>query len=227
MKQLPIYLLLMGLSAAIPAHSAEPGHEIDPRNGEEINEVCAGCHGEYGEGGKDGEYPRIAGQPAAFIAMQLELFRSRTRANMPMLPHTEERELPDGDIADVAAYIAGLELVSKLPPIDESLEFDALQRLEDAKRMLNVARVDGDVERGRKIYRKECRSCHGDDGWGNHKQGVPMLAGQYTNYLENQVLKYIAKERIHDAEDPDSEILGEFSGEELRDIFAYLSTVDD
>ena len=30
-------------------------------NGEEINEVCAGCHGEFGQGEKDGEYPRLAG----------------------------------------------------------------------------------------------------------------------------------------------------------------------
>lgn len=204
-----------------------PASAVDMDNGEEINEVCAGCHGEYGQGGKEGEYPRIAGQPAGFIARQLELFRSRTRDNMPMLPHTEERELPDADIVDVSAYIAAIQLVTKLPPIDESKEFDALQRLEDAKKMLNVARFEGDVERGRKLYRKECRSCHGDDGWGEEKNAVPMLAGQYTNYLVKQVGKYIAKERIHDEEDPNSEILGEFSEGELRDIFAYLSVVDD
>lgn len=227
MKRLLISLLLLGLCAPTFADEAEPPRELDLENGEEINEVCAGCHGEYGEGGKAGEYPRIAGQPAAFIANQLELFRARTRANMPMLPHTEERELPDADIADVSAFIAEIQLVTKLPPIDESKEFDALQRLEDAKRMLNVARLDGDIERGKKLYKKECRSCHGKEGWGDAKNAVPMLAGQYTSYLKVQVKKYIAKERIHDAEEPDSEILGEFSDEELHDIFAYLSTVDD
>ncbi len=227
MKRLLISLIFLGLCGPAFATGDEPPRELDLENGEEINEVCAGCHGEYGEGGKAGEYPRIAGQPAAFIANQLKLFRSRTRANMPMLPHTEERELPDADIADVSAFLAELKLLTKLPPIDESKEFDALQRLEDAKRMLNVAFVDGDHERGRKLYKKECRSCHGNQGWGDAKNAVPMLAGQYTNYLKLQVGKYIAKERIHDPEDPDSEILGEFSEKELHDIFAYLSTVDD
>ncbi|RKZ97040.1 MAG: hypothetical protein DRQ43_03535, partial [Gammaproteobacteria bacterium] len=42
--------------------------EIDLALGEEINELCAGCHGEYGEGGKQGEYPRLAGLPASYIA---------------------------------------------------------------------------------------------------------------------------------------------------------------
>ncbi len=42
--------------------------EYDPDTGEEINEVCAGCHGEYGEGGKEGEYPRIASMATAFIS---------------------------------------------------------------------------------------------------------------------------------------------------------------
>jgi hypothetical protein len=54
-----------------------------------------------------------------------------------------------------------------------------------------------------------------------------MLAGQYTSYLWRQVDKYIAKTRIHDASDPEDDLLGEFGKEELRNIFAYLSVVDD
>jgi len=33
--------------------------------------------------------------------------------------------------------------------------------------------------------------------------------------------------RIHDLEEPDEELLAEFSREEIRDIFAWLSIADD
>jgi hypothetical protein len=55
-----------------------------------------------------------------------------------------------------------------------------------------------------------------------------MLAGQYTSYLWRQVDKYVNKIRIHDPSEPDAdELLAAFTQEELRDIFAYLSIVDD
>jgi len=54
-----------------------------------------------------------------------------------------------------------------------------------------------------------------------------MLAGQYTEYLWRQVEKLRKRIRIHDPEEPDEELLNDFSDQEIRDIFAYLSSVDD
>jgi cytochrome c553 len=54
-----------------------------------------------------------------------------------------------------------------------------------------------------------------------------MLAGQYTRYLWRQVDLYIKGFRIHDKDEPDEELLEDFSQEELRDIFAYVSILDD
>lgn len=54
-----------------------------------------------------------------------------------------------------------------------------------------------------------------------------MLSGQYTNYLERQVVKYINGIRIHDIDSPDDRLLSEFSAMELHNIFAYLSIADD
>jgi cytochrome c553 len=197
-------------------------------NGEEINEVCAGCHGEFGQGGKEGEYPRLAGQPAAFIARQLELFRDRDRPNMAMIEYVDHRQMPDPDIADISAYLAAIELPSKLPPVDpDAPNFDAFERLLQAKRVIQIPRAEGDREAGRRLYRRECGPCHGREGWGDPDQAVPMLGGQYTSYLWRQVDKYAKGLRIHDPDAPDDRLLQEFSRAELRDIFAYLSTVDD
>ena len=54
-----------------------------------------------------------------------------------------------------------------------------------------------------------------------------MLAGQYTKYLWRQVKKYREFIRIHDKDEPNEELLADFTDEELQDIFAYLSIMDD
>jgi cytochrome c553 len=218
--------LLAALS--LPSLGAKFSFEdADLRNGRDINETCAGCHGEFGQGGKEGEYPRLAGQPAAFLAQQLALFRDRTRTNLAMVESVDHRQMPDADVIDISAYLASLELPSKLPPADETApDFNAYERLLATKQIVQIPRAEGDIAAGEKLYKRECGSCHGKEGWGNDKDGVPMLAGQYTNYLWRQVDKYIAKQRIHDPSAPEDELLGLFSRDELRDIFAYLSIVD-
>ncbi len=201
---------------------------VDARNGRDINEVCAGCHGEFGAGGKEGEYPRLAGQPAPFIAKQLLLFRDRSRENLAMVEYVDHRQMPDPDIADVSAYLATIELKTKLPPVDETAPgYNAYQRLQEAKRLMQIPLAEGDGQKGRRLYKKECGSCHGREGWGDADKVTPMLAGQYTSYLWRQVDRFIEGQRIHDEESPQDELLKAFSKEEIRDIFAYLSTADD
>ncbi|HPE80823.1 MAG: c-type cytochrome [Gammaproteobacteria bacterium] len=218
------FLLSLSLLMTAPGYARDP----DMDNGEEINELCAGCHGVYGEGGKQGEYPRIAGQPYQFLVDQLVLFRERKRPNLAMVEYVDERQMPDADIQDISAYLTRIELPNRMSVIDENAPgFDALARLEEAKRVIQIARAEGDVTAGEKLYKRECASCHGRDGRGDVKDAVPLLAGQYTNYLWRQVDKYIAKLRIHDPSAPDDSLLGDFSKQELKDIFAYVSTLDD
>jgi len=224
-----LLLLLLLLLVPGPACAADaPFDDADLDNGEEINEVCAGCHGEFAQGGKEGEYPRLAGQPAGFIAKQMHLFRDRARKNLAMVEYVDHRQMPDPDIVDISAHLAGIELPTRLPPANENdPDFNAYERLLATKRLMQIPRAEGDAAVGQKLYKRECASCHGAKGWGDRKDAVPMLAGQYTNYLWRQVDKYIGKLRIHDETDPEDELLSDFSHEELRDIFAYLSTADD
>lgn len=227
-KQKVLIICTLLLSVDVVSGAPDPFADVDPRNGEEINEVCAGCHGEFGQGGKEGEYPRLAGLPAPFIARQLLMFRDRSRRNLAMVEYVDHRQMPDPDIMDVSAYLSAIELPSKLPPADESAPgFNAYERLLAAKRIIQIPPAEGDVDAGEKIYKRECRSCHGRDGRGDRKDAVPMLVGQYTEYLWRQVDKYIAKLRIHDPAAPDEALLGELTKEQLRDVFAYLSTMDD
>ncbi|MCK4676216.1 MAG: NapC/NirT family cytochrome c, partial [Gammaproteobacteria bacterium] len=112
----------------IESQSMADGKDLDMDYAEEINGTCAGCHGEFGEGTSDGEYPRLAGLDATYLAQQLRDFKARDRLNIPMTPYTTERELPEEDVVLIAAYLSQIKLKSKLPPIDEKKEFDALAR---------------------------------------------------------------------------------------------------
>jgi len=199
--------------------------ELDRDYAEEINETCAGCHGEYGEGTIDGEYPRLAGLDAGYLAKQLRHFKNRERINIPMIPYTSERELPEEDVVQITTYLSQIELPAKLSPLIEE-EFDALKRLEASSRVVNIARYPGDEDKGRLFYQKECAGCHGKRGQGDKSREIPQLAGQYSIYLTRQINKFRNSERLHD--DPrDAEIFRSFSETEINNLLAYLSILDD
>lgn len=199
-----------------------PVDAADVDKGKEINGTCAACHGEFGQGGKKGEYPRIAGQRVKYLENQLKSFRARTRLNIPMFPYTQERELSDDDIKDVAAYLAGIELPTRMP--DFVGNEDALTRLLMVDKVMIIPRAEGDVENGGKIYQKQCVACHAKTGKGRGM--FPMLVGQYTSYLKRQVGLYLKGDRPHDEEG----VVGVLNGlkpSEIQDILAYLTALQE
>ncbi|OFZ84459.1 MAG: cytochrome C [Betaproteobacteria bacterium RBG_16_66_20] len=70
--------------------------------------ACAGCHGPTGMG-IPSQYPRISGQFAEYVELQLKAFRAGTRANDPngMMRGVAVR-MSDREIQAVAEYVAGL-----------------------------------------------------------------------------------------------------------------------
>lgn len=212
MKVLFLSLFLLVMSPLGQAQNLE--------RGKEINGTCAGCHGDLGQGGKRGEYPRLAGQRPGHIAAQLHAFRARTRLNMPMFPYTQERELLDSDIQDVAAYLASIVLPTKWPEF--KAEDDALTRLTAMEKVMIIPRSPGNLETGKKIYQEECALCHGADGLGKRK--FPRLVGQYTNYLKKQMDAFLRGDRPHD-EDGVIGALNQLKEQDLLDILAYLTSI--
>ncbi len=200
--------------------------EFDRWDAEDIMEVCAGCHGEYAQGTPDGEYPRLAGLDPVYLARQIEQFKTRERINIPMIPFATDHELPPEDVRTITAYLASIQLPRHMSPLKEGEEFDALERLEESKRVLNIPHWPGDPERGGKLYRKECASCHGRHGEGDWKKHVPALTGQHVRYLWRQIENIRKGERLHDTPD-DAELFREYSDQDIDDIFAWLSRQDD
>ena len=220
-----ITLLISGwlaASAAVAAQSDFLRGAVDLEKGKEINGTCAACHGDQGAGGKKGEYPRIAGQRVKYIEGQLKNFRSRTRVNIPMFPYTQERELSDQDIQDIAAYLAGIELSNKMPTYTG--KEDALTKLLMAERVMIIPRAEGNLEHGEAIYQKQCAACHGKTGKGRGM--FPMLVGQYTNYLKRQVDLYLKGDRPHD-ETGTVGVLNGLKEQDIQDILAYLTSIQE
>ena len=198
------------------------GHAQNLEKGKEINSTCAGCHADLGQGGSRGEYPRLAGQQVKYLESQLKAFRARTRVNIPMYPYTQERELPNEDIKDVAAYLASIELPTKWPIFKDS--DDALTRLTLTERVMIIPRVPGNLPNGEAIYQKKCVTCHGKTGMGRGM--FPMLVGQYTSYLKRQMEKYVKGERAHDEEGVVG-LLNTLKEEDMQDILAYLTSIQE
>jgi cytochrome c553 len=194
----------------------------DLERGKEINGTCAACHSDNGQGGKRGEYPRIAGQQVKYIESQLKNFRARTRVNIPMFPYTQERELSDADIKDIAAYLNSIELDTKMPTYTGTE--DALTRLQMAEKVMIIPRAEGDLANGEKLFQKQCAACHGKTGKGRGM--FPMLVGQYTNYLQRQVGLYLKGDRPHDDEGTVG-VLNGLKAQDIQDILAYLTSIQD
>lgn len=217
MKNFIAIFILFVLS---PVYGEEP--EIDLDLGEEINQVCAGCHGEYGEGGKNGEYPRLAGLPASYISAQIKLFKDEKRKNMPMRPYANDRELPDEDLPSVSAFLSQIKLTTQMPVFDDSLS--AYEKLLIAKKVFNIPKVEGDIELGEELYVDDCQLCHGKNGAGKEGSDTPPLMGQYTQYMTKQIEQFAKEERWHEYSEG---LFSEMEPEEIQAIMAYLSIMDD
>lgn len=203
--------------ASAPAGAAD---DYDDYNAEDIMRTCAPCHGEFGQGGGGGEYPRIAGLHKDYIAEQLHLFKRRERENIPMFPYTTERELPDDDIRDISIYLSKIKLQTELPPLEGTM--DGLERLLQAKMTLQIPRWPGDVDNGKALYDEFCKSCHGNKGQGRVKK--PLVAGQWMPYMDKQIKDFLAGKRAHDDLDF---LFGARTPQDLQDILAYISILDD
>ena len=99
--------LALAAVLAAPASAAQ-AEAADLAAGEEHYQgVCRNCHGPTAKG--LASFPKLAGQTAQYLTERLEGYRAGETfgPNTPLMaPHAAE--LSDGEIADIAAYIASL-----------------------------------------------------------------------------------------------------------------------
>jgi cytochrome c553 len=156
--------------------------------------TCAACHGPGGHSSMT-EVPTLAGQPAYYIKLQLNLFRDKQRASARMSPIAES--LSDSEVEQLSAYFAAL------PP--------------------SQAPHGQDNDRGKGELLAQaghCASCHLETDAGQNQ--TPRLAGQREDYLVKAMKDYRDGKRSR-FDGTMTEVLRGFSDQDLVDLAHYFS----
>jgi len=217
-------LLGLSLSAVVPAAlAAEAPAPILPGKlpaagnveaGAQKAVVCSACHGPNGNSANP-EWPSLAGQNAAYIREQLNLFKTGKRNNPIMYPLA--MPLTDEDIADLSAYFsaqtpAGLEA--------------------DPAYWKNGEKLYRAGDRARQV--PSCKACHGPVGRGNPGAGYPALQAQHSVYTIKQLTDYAAGQRYVDQTGAQARsrnghmmatISKRLSADDMRDLAAYIQGI--
>ncbi len=101
MKKLAIGVVGLMMAGGFTAAQAAG----DAAAGKAKSAMCAGCHGASGVSAVP-TYPNLAGQKEAYLAKQMKAFRDKSRTDPTM--NAMSAGLTDADIANLAAYYAGL-----------------------------------------------------------------------------------------------------------------------
>lgn len=71
--------------------------------------ACLACHGPDGKGNEPAKFPRLAGQNAQYIELQLNAFKTGKRTNSPNeMMESIAQHMSDEEIKAVSSYIEGL-----------------------------------------------------------------------------------------------------------------------
>jgi cytochrome c553 len=176
-------------------------------DGRAVYQICSGCHLPEGWGTTDGTFPQIAGQIDVVTIKQLSDIRAKIRRNpvMDRFIEVEEiaYELPDIGggpyaLAVVAKYIEGL-LMHPEPGVG----------------------AGDNLTLGEKLYKENCRRCHGENGEGRAASRTPLIQGQHYEYL----LRQFAEMRSGARSNGDPEMLRQVQGFSDTDAQAVLDYV--
>jgi cytochrome c553 len=179
--------------------------EGDATAGQAKSAICAACHGADGNSMVP-NWPKLAGQHAAYLERQSALIKSGARPVPEMMGIVAG--MSDQDFQDLAAYFSSQ--TNNGGVADESLA--ALgQRIYKA----------GNAETGVPA----CMSCHGPAGEGNPLSAYPALAGQHSVYTSKMLSGFRAGDNWGE-KDSSSQIMNgaaaELSDAEIEAVANYI-----
>lgn len=145
--------------------------------------ACVTCHGAKGEGMAAAGFPYLAGQGAAYLALQLQDFAKGERSNPVMAPIA--KVMSAEQVNAVSAYYAQLPAPFDAKGLSDHL--DTYPGKDDVGAWL--------ANRGDWANNiPACIQCHGPGGVGMG-DAFPAIAGQPAAYLREQLLAWKTKKR--------------------------------
>ncbi len=211
MKQIltSIILTLLSINIAVAASG-------DADAGKVKAAACAACHGSNGIGSTD-TYPNLAGQHSDYIVKQLKAFKAGDRKD-PLMG-SMAAPLSEQDMADVAAYFAGL------PRSVTNADSGAADTGATAS-AAPVAYVPNPAA-GKSLYELgdasrsigACIGCHGSEG-NSDVLIYPNLANQHPEYIAKQLNNFKNKDRVNYAM---NQFAGGMTEDDIADMAAYFA----
>ena len=135
--------------------------------------VCIACHGPGGAKPIQDDYPRLAGQTARYLYLEMKDFQEGRRENALMTPMVAG--LTRDEMQELAAYFAAQ------TPLPQTFAADA------AKAKLGKAKADETL----------CSMCHLGGFTGQNE--IPVVKGQNFAYIVKQLKDFKARTRTNDA----------------------------
>lgn len=176
----------------------------DPAAGQAKSQICAACHGLDGNSLMP-QNPVLAGQVPGYIAQQLAQFKSGVRKNAIMAGMTQL--LSEQDMQDLDAWFSS----QTAPP--RTVSADDLELAHTGEKLYR----GGDSE----MSVPACMGCHGPAGFGI-PPNYPRLTGQWSTYLEEQLLAFKDGQRASPIMGP---IAFRLSAEQIKALAVYMSAL--
>ncbi len=154
--------LIAAFSLSSVANAQAPAG--DAKRGHSLAYTCNGCHAiqNYKNAYPTYSVPKLYGQRPEYLVAALKAYKSGERSHGTM--HSQATTMTDQDMADVAIYLAGPEVITK-----------STNELPAGRPIPKAAEV--------------CRSCHGTNGVGITAD-FPTISGQHRDYIERALLDY-------------------------------------
>jgi cytochrome c553 len=172
----------------------------DPVIGKTKSLLCQGCHGEDGNSAT-ADFPKLAGQYAAYIQKQIRDFQAGARKD-PIMSEMAVTVASEQDLLDISAYFA-----SQVP-------------MKGDRPVINQAGQDRFMKAG-----NGCVTCHeiGGKGAGPFNLLAPQVGGQHKDYLVKQLKAFKKGERNNEKSGMMNMILAFMSDADIEDVAGYTS----
>lgn len=198
-----LYALLV---LVVPSFAAQADVAAAP-----LYQPCIACHGDAAQGNAALGAPALAGQGSAYLARQLQHFKSGVRGSDP-------RDTQGAQMKAMAA------------PLSEDAMLQLAEYLSALPPSVLMNPVAGDLKKGNNFYHAKCGACHGGKAEGNPGLNSPALAWLDAAYLKRQYHNFQLGVRGAHADDKFGRQMKMMStslptDKDLDDVIAYIHSM--
>lgn len=139
--------------------------------GQALYTTCSTCHGAQGEGNKDLNAPKLAGQGGWYLARQLKSFKQGVRGTHEKDVYAKQMIPFAATLADDAAVRNVIAYITSLPDVRPT------------------SSVMGNPDKGKEHY-TTCAACHGTQAQGIWSTNAPRLSNMSDWYMARQLQNF-------------------------------------